>query len=267
VLSAANYVETGGSIDLFIIRSSDLALERSSSRRVRDFAAAEIEAHKGTAAQLSLAGRRLNLLPAAGLRSQEQQLFDTLAQAPNFDAVYVRQQRLVHQQALALDEDYSASGQSATLRPVALAAAQIIQRHLSTLAYHSAPQDCRTGSEYPNAALTIIPKPIFALRCEVCMHGKQFFQQTLDRRRCARGRSHPHARAGDCPIGPGGHCGVTRLVEEQCNFGGAQCAPGGTCAATCIAVRGAARPSIGIFDAPRSSGSAARCGALRRGDP
>jgi putative membrane protein len=135
VLSAANYVETGGSIDLFIIRSSDLALERSSSRRVRDFAAAEIEAHKGTAAQLSLAGRRLNLLPAAGLRSQEQQLFDTLAQAPNFDAVYVRQQRLVHQQALALDEDYSAGGQSATLRPVALAAAQIIQRHLSMLAY------------------------------------------------------------------------------------------------------------------------------------
>lgn len=131
----ADYVESRGSIDLFVVQSSELALERSTARRVRDFAALEIEAHKGTAAQLSLAGRRLNLLPPRTLRPQEQQLLDALAQAPNFDAVYVRQQRLVHQQALALDKGYSARGQSATLRPVAQAAAQIIQRHLEMLAY------------------------------------------------------------------------------------------------------------------------------------
>jgi putative membrane protein len=134
-MQGAAYVETSGSIDLFVIRSSELALERSSSRRVHDFAAIEIEAPKGTAAQLSCAGRRLNLLPTATLRAHEQQLLNELARAPNFDATYVRQQRLVHQQALALDKDYSASGQSATLRAVALAAAQVIQRHLAMLGY------------------------------------------------------------------------------------------------------------------------------------
>jgi putative membrane protein len=134
-LAAADYVAARGSIDLFVIRSSELALERSSSRRVRDFAAAEIEAHKGTSAQLSLAGRRLNLLPAAILRPSEQQLLDALPGKANFDAAYVRQQRLVHQQALALDKAYGAGGQSPTLRPVALAAAEVIQRHLAMLAY------------------------------------------------------------------------------------------------------------------------------------
>lgn len=133
--AGAEYVAASGSIDLFVIRSSELALERSTARRVRDFAAAEIEAHKGTSAQLSLAGRRLNLLPAATLRPSEQQMLDALTQESNFDAAYVRQQRLIHQEALALDKEYAASGKSATLRPVALAAVPIIQRHLALLAY------------------------------------------------------------------------------------------------------------------------------------
>jgi putative membrane protein len=132
--AAADYVAASGSIDLFVIRSSELALERSSSRRVRDFAAAMIEAHKGTSAQLSLAGRRLNLLPAAALRPSEQQRLDALGQAADFDATYVRQQRLIHQQALALHQDYAARGQSATLRAVALATAPIMRRHLAMLA-------------------------------------------------------------------------------------------------------------------------------------
>jgi putative membrane protein len=134
-LADSDYVAASGSIDLFVIRSSELALERSSARRVRDFAAAEIEAHKGSSAQLSLAGRRLNLLPAAILRPSEQQMLDALGRAPDFDAAYVRQQRLVHQEALAQDRNYAASGQSATLRPVALAAVELVQRHLAMLAY------------------------------------------------------------------------------------------------------------------------------------
>lgn len=134
-ISAATFVSTSGSIELFIIRSSELALERSSSRRVLDFASMLIRAHQGTSAQLSLAGRRLNLLPAAVLQPREQALFAELQQAPNFDAAYVRDQRLVHQQALALDKSYAAAGDSPTLRPVAAAAIPIIQRHLAMLAY------------------------------------------------------------------------------------------------------------------------------------
>ena len=134
-LSAAAFVAANGSIDLFVIRSSELALQRSSSARVRDFAQRMIEAHKGTSAQLSLAGRRLNLLPSATLGPNEQSMLDALQGSTQFDADYVRDQRLVHQQAIGIDSAYAASGRSPTLRPVASAALPIEQRHLRLLAY------------------------------------------------------------------------------------------------------------------------------------
>ena len=133
--SAATFVATNSSIDLFVIRSSELALQRSSSPRVRDFASRMIAAHKGTSAQLSLAGRRLNLLPSANLRPAEQSMLDTLQASGNFDADYVRDQRNVHQQAVALDSAFAANGRSPTLKPVASAALSIEQKHLKLLAY------------------------------------------------------------------------------------------------------------------------------------
>jgi len=74
-------VAVAGSIDLFVVRSSKLALQRSSSARLRDFATQEIAAHNGLASQLSFAGRRLNLLPSATLRPEHQALLDRLESA------------------------------------------------------------------------------------------------------------------------------------------------------------------------------------------
>jgi putative membrane protein len=135
VVSEADFVAENGSIDLFAIRSSKLALQRSSSARIREFAQKMIEDHEGTSAQLSLEGRRLNLLPSATLRPNEQAMFDNLAASSQFDADYVRDQRLVHRRAIALDSAYSARGTSPTLRPVAAAALPIEQRHLRLIAY------------------------------------------------------------------------------------------------------------------------------------
>jgi len=131
----SDFVSENGSIDLFVIRSSELALERSSSARIHDFAQTMIDDHKGAAAQLSLEGRRLNLLPSAILRPSEQAMLDSLAASSRFDADYVRDQRFVHQRAIALDTAYAANGRSPTLRPVAAAALPIEQRHLRLIAY------------------------------------------------------------------------------------------------------------------------------------
>src|SRR5690348_7052897 len=109
-VSASNFVARNGSIDLFVIRSSELALQRSASPRVRDFATTMIAAHKGTSAQLSLAGRRLNLLPSATLMAREQAMLDSLAASSRFDAEYVRDQRVVHQEAVSLDSGYASNG-------------------------------------------------------------------------------------------------------------------------------------------------------------
>lgn len=134
-VSEAAFVAENGSIDLFVIRSSELALQRSTSPRVREFARTMIDDHKGTSAQLSLEGRRLNLLPSATLRPSEQVMLDALAASAQFDADYVRDMRWVHQQAIALDSGYAADGRSPTLRALAAEALPIEQRHLRLLAY------------------------------------------------------------------------------------------------------------------------------------
>lgn len=130
-VSASNFVGRSASIDLFVIGSSKLALQRSASPRIRDFARSEIRSHEGLAAQLSLAGRRLNLLPSASLLPEHQAMLNQLQAAGDFDGTYRRQQQAIHQQALALQANYAARGQSPTLRPVAAAAARTAREHLA----------------------------------------------------------------------------------------------------------------------------------------
>jgi putative membrane protein len=121
------------SIDLFELRSAELALTRAQNPRHRDFARMMITAHTGTSAQLSMAGRRLNLLPSATLLPVHQAMIDELSTTASFDATYRRQQVAVHQAALKLHGDFAARGESATLRPVAANAARVVRRHLDTM--------------------------------------------------------------------------------------------------------------------------------------
>jgi putative membrane protein len=132
-VSPATYVAQAASIDLFVIRSSELALVRSGSGRIRDFASRMIAAHQGTSAQLSFAGRRLNLLPPASLLPQHQAMYDDLETSGSFDSAYLRLQRAIHGAALSLHSGYAAGGSSPTLRPVAQNAVAIERRHLELL--------------------------------------------------------------------------------------------------------------------------------------
>lgn len=132
-VSAATYVAQAASIDLFEIRSSELANLRSVTPAIRQYADRMIADHRGLASQLSFAGRRLDLLPSATLLPQHQAMFEELAGSNNFEAAYVRFQRQVHGQGLRLHGDYATYGESATLRPVAANAAAVERRHLEML--------------------------------------------------------------------------------------------------------------------------------------
>lgn len=131
--SAAEYVSRASSFDLFVIRSSELALARSRDRRLREFARQMVGTHNGTSSQLSFAGRRLNLLPSVTLRPEHDRMMRELAQSAAFDRLYWSQQIGVHKQAIDLHSGYSRAGQSATLRPVAAAALPTERRHLAQL--------------------------------------------------------------------------------------------------------------------------------------
>jgi putative membrane protein len=132
-LATAAYLALAVSTDLFEIRSAELAARRASNPRLREFARRMIADHHGTAAQLSFAGRRLNLLPSATLNPEHQAMLNELAAATDFDRTYLRQQLAVHQTALAIHSSYAARGPSPTMRPVAANAAPIVRRHLQEL--------------------------------------------------------------------------------------------------------------------------------------
>jgi predicted outer membrane protein len=132
-VSPATYVAQAASIDLFVIRSSELALVRSPSAAVRTFASRMIEAHQGTSAQLAFAGRRLDLLPPAAMLPQQQAMYDELESSGDFDRTYLRLQSAVHGAALSLHANFARLGASPTLRPVAANAEAVERNHLDML--------------------------------------------------------------------------------------------------------------------------------------
>jgi putative membrane protein len=132
-MQAAPYVAAASSIDLYEIKSSQMAQTRAQDGNLRLFAGMMISAHQGLAAQLSLAGRRLNLLPSAQLLPEHQRMIDTLESTMDFDAAYRSQQIQVHEEALKLHSDFASRGESPTLRPVAANAVPIERAHLARL--------------------------------------------------------------------------------------------------------------------------------------
>jgi len=131
-ISAATYIAQAASIDLFVVRASELA-QRSANPRLQSIANTLLAEHKGLASQLSFAGRRLNLLPGAAMLPQHEAMYDELSASGNFDQTYIRQQRAIHGAALSLHADYARRGSSPTLRPVAANAAAVERNHLALL--------------------------------------------------------------------------------------------------------------------------------------
>lgn len=133
VLSAAAYVAAASSIDLYQMKAAQLALERAQDPANRALAERMLNAHQGTSAQLSYAGRRLNLLPSATLDPEHQAMLDALSTTSDFDNTYRAQQNIVLQEAVKLHSGFAAAGQSPTLRPVAVNAESVMRANLQAL--------------------------------------------------------------------------------------------------------------------------------------
>lgn len=133
MISAAAYVAAASSIDLFEMKSAELALQRAQDPGNRAFAERVLSAHQGTSAQLSFAGRRLNLLPSASLNPEHQAMLNALTTASDFDSTYRAQQRIVVEEGVRLHGDFAKSGTSPTLRPIAENAESVMRANLQAL--------------------------------------------------------------------------------------------------------------------------------------
>ena len=133
MISAAAYVAAASSIDLFEMQSAQLALQRAQDPANRSLAQKLLAAHEGTSAQLSFAGRRLNLLPSASLDADHLAMLNALQATGDFDHTYRAQQAIVLQEGLKLHAGYARSGDSPTLRPIAANAESVMRANLQAL--------------------------------------------------------------------------------------------------------------------------------------
>ncbi len=132
-VSPADYMAAAASASLFIIKASELIVARESDTALGQSARRFGSEQGGIGAQLSLAGRRLNLLPSATLLPKDQALLDELLASTDPGATYLRQLQRVLPQTLVLHRQYERYGTSPTLRPVAAMAAPVFEQELDAI--------------------------------------------------------------------------------------------------------------------------------------
>jgi putative membrane protein len=133
-LFAPGYMATAASSDMFEIQSSQLALQMSQNPAIRSFAQMLIGDHTRMTQQMVATAQSAGLTPPQPmLMPMHQQMLDQLrAAGPGmFDMAFRDAQVNAHQQALALHQNYSASGDVPALRTLAAGAVPVIQGHLN----------------------------------------------------------------------------------------------------------------------------------------
>ena len=132
-LDPESYMAFSASSALFAVRASNFAVARGSTNKIKKFAGQVEMDQTGIGAQLSFAGRRIDLLPSAQLLPEHQAMLEALATASDFDGTYKAQLARVLRRAAAAHRAFEAGGDSPTLRPVARFAAPVCERNLAAL--------------------------------------------------------------------------------------------------------------------------------------
>lgn len=113
----------------FATMTSKLALRRSSSSAVTNFAKLEIEEQAAVAEAF---GSRPG---AAGVTARQAAMLQQLeaASGPEFDALYVKSQIMGHTELLSLHQRYARNGSDPTAQGASIVAAPSIKTHLALL--------------------------------------------------------------------------------------------------------------------------------------
>jgi predicted outer membrane protein len=110
-----------------------MAEARGSTNKVMKFATKVVIDQTGIGAQLSFAGRYIDLLPSSRLLPEHQAMLERLATSADFDGTYKAQLAKILREAAYAHRTFEASGDSPTLRPVARFAAPVCEGNLEAL--------------------------------------------------------------------------------------------------------------------------------------
>ena len=130
---SAAVLRTAASSNLFEIESSRLALARSSSNAIKEFADRMVRDHARAANRTrQVLAEMGGSLPPVVLEPPHQQQLDVLKAVadPQFDTAYVEAQYVAHVEAIALVREYARTGDSERLKALAAEALAVLQSHL-----------------------------------------------------------------------------------------------------------------------------------------
>ncbi|MBZ9936976.1 DUF4142 domain-containing protein [Mesorhizobium sp. BR1-1-16] len=131
-MSAQDFATTAASSDMLEIQTSNVALQKSSSAAVKEFAQMMINDHTKASSELKMAAQKDGVtIPTAMLEKHAatvEKLNGTAAGA--FDAAYIDAQVNAHKEAVALMMSYAQTGEAPALKAHAQKTAPIIQMHL-----------------------------------------------------------------------------------------------------------------------------------------
>jgi putative membrane protein len=117
-------------------QSSQIVLQSTRDRRVRGFAQMMLRDHMNSTAKVKTAARQSGVrVPPPRLMPRQARMIAELrsARGADRDAVYVRQQRMAHEEALATHRDYASTGTARPLRRVATGIVPVVEHHLDML--------------------------------------------------------------------------------------------------------------------------------------
>jgi putative membrane protein len=129
----ASVLRTATSANLFEIESSRLALTRSQSTAIKEFADRMVADHTRAANRARQALNEIGAsAPPAMLEPAHQQRLDALKAVANaeFDRAYVEAQYTAHVEAIGLMRDYARSGDNERLKALAGEILPVLQSHL-----------------------------------------------------------------------------------------------------------------------------------------
>ena len=133
-LYAPMFLQMAASSNTWEIQSSQLAHQMAQSPAVHSFASMIIADHNMLGSQMMAAAQAAGLTPPPpAMLPPEQAMLDQLRNAPpgTFDVAYRDAQVMAHQKAIALFQNYAASGDNPTLRATAAQALPKLQQHLA----------------------------------------------------------------------------------------------------------------------------------------
>jgi putative membrane protein len=126
------FVHSAAQSNIYEIGSSRLAVQNAEGQEVKDFAQKIIDDHTKATSQLIAAVEGLDIRPTADMTQAQQLKVNYLGtlQGPEFEAAYLEQQVLAHEEAVSLFETASSMVQEQQLKTFIDETLPVLQEHL-----------------------------------------------------------------------------------------------------------------------------------------